>query len=201
MIRRSAPRQGDMERILIVGLGNPGKKYARTRHNVGTDAIEVLAQRLHASLKVGRDRAQIAECRLANQPVVIAVPTTWMNDSGEAVGPLARRYKITNPAHIIIVHDELDLEPGIVKIKVGGGLAGHNGLKSISAHIHTDDYIRVRIGVGKPPSKEVGADHVLSSIPASERKILDVSVEVAVDAIEAIVAHGIASAMQDFNGR
>jgi PTH1 family peptidyl-tRNA hydrolase len=81
MIRRSAPRQGDMERILIVGLGNPGKKYARTRHNVGTDAIEILAKRLHASLKVGRDRAQIAECRLANQPVVIAVPTTWMNDS------------------------------------------------------------------------------------------------------------------------
>ena len=88
-----------------------------------------------------------------------------------------------------------------MKIKVGGGLAGHNGLKSISAHIHSDDYIRVRIGVGKPPSKEVGADHVLSSIPAAERKILDVSVEIAVDAIEAIVAHGIASAMQDFNGR
>lgn len=201
MLRRSAPRQGDMERILIVGLGNPGKKYVRTRHNVGTDAIEVLARRLNTTLKVGRDRAQSAECRIGDKAVVIAIPTTWMNDSGEAVGPLARRYKVTNPANIIIVHDELDLEPGAVKLKVGGGLAGHNGLKSISAHLHTDDYIRVRIGVGKPPSKDVGADHVLSSIPAGERKILDVAVEIAVDAVEAIVKNGIAHAMQDYNGR
>jgi len=201
MLRRSAPRQGDMERTLIVGLGNPGKKYARTRHNVGTDAIEVLAKRLGVSLKVGRDRAQIAETRINGHAVVIAIPTTYMNDSGEAVGPLARRYKIEDPANIIVVHDELDLEPGILRLKVGGGLAGHNGLKSISAHLHTDDYVRVRIGVGKPSSKDVGADHVLSSIPAAERRILDVAVEVSVDAIESIVSGGIAAAMQDFNGR
>jgi hypothetical protein len=96
---------------------------------------------------------------------------------------------------------ELDLEPGILRLKVGGGLAGHNGLKSISAHLHTDDYVRVRIGVGKPSSKDVGADHVLSSIPAAERRILDVAVEVAVDSIESIISGGIAAAMQDFNGR
>lgn len=201
MLRRSAPRQGDMERTLIVGLGNPGKKYARTRHNVGTDAIEVLAKRLGASLKVGRDRAQIAETRINGTAVVLAIPTTYMNDSGEAVGSLARRYKIEDPANIIVVHDELDLEPGVLRLKVGGGLAGHNGLKSISAHLHTDDYVRVRIGVGKPSSKDVGVDHVLSSIPAAERRILDVAVEVAVDAIESIVSSGIATAMQDFNGR
>jgi PTH1 family peptidyl-tRNA hydrolase len=201
MLRRSDSRQGDMQRILIVGLGNPGKKYARTRHNVGTDAIEVLAKRLGVSLKVGRDRAQIAETRIGSEAVVLVVPTTYMNDSGEAVGPLARRYKITDPAHIIIIHDELDLEPGLLKIKVGGGLAGHNGLKSISAHLHTDDYVRVRIGVGKPSSKDVGADHVLSSIPAAERKLLDVVVETAVDAVEAIVTKGAAAAMQDYNGR
>ena len=190
-----------MQRILIVGLGNPGKKYARTRHNVGTDAIEVLAKRLGVSLKLGRDRAQIAETRLDSQAVVLVVPTTYMNDSGEAVGSLARRYKITDPSQIIIIHDELDLEPGALKIKVGGGLAGHNGLKSISAHMHTDDYVRVRIGVGKPSSKDVGADHVLSSIPAAERKLLDVVVETAVDAVEAIVTKGVAAAMQDYNGR
>ena len=201
MLRRSAPRQGDMERTLIVGLGNPGKKYARTRHNVGTDAIEVLAKRLGVSLKVGRDRAQIAETRINGKAVVLAIPITYMNDSGEAVGPLARRYKIEDPANIIVVHDELDLEPGILRLKVGGGLAGHNGLKSISAHLHTDDYVRVRIGVGKPSSKDVGADHVLSSIPAAERRILDVAVEVSVDAIESIISGGIAAAMQDFNGR
>ena len=201
MFRRSESRPGDMQRILIVGLGNPGKRYARTRHNVGTDAIEVLAKRLNVSLKVGRDRAHIAEARMGNQGVVLVVPTTYMNESGEAVGPLARRYKVTNPAHIIIVQDELDLEPGVVRIKIGGGLAGHNGLKSVSQHLKTDDYVRVRIGVGKPSSKEHGADHVLSSIPAAERKILDVAIEVAVDAIERIVAADAQTAMQEFNGR
>jgi len=200
MLRRTAPRSGDMQRTLIVGLGNPGKKYARTRHNVGTDAIEVLVQRANGSLKVGRDRAQVAEVRLADEPVVLAVPTTYMNESGEAVGPLSRRYK-TDASQIIIIHDELDLAPGVVKIKVGGGLAGHNGLKSISQHLRTDDYIRVRIGVGKPQSKEQGADHVLSSIPAAERKVLDVAVEVAADAVERILAVGVAAAMQEFNAR
>lgn len=201
MLRRSAPRSGDMERILVVGLGNPGKKYAHTRHNVGTDAIELLAQRLGVSLKVGRDRAQIAEAKLHDQAVVLAVPTTYMNDSGESVGPLVRRYKITNPAHIIVIHDELDLEPGVVKLKMGGGLAGHNGLRSISQHLGNNEYTRVRIGVGKPSSKERGADHVLSSIPAAERKILDVSIQVAADAIERIVQSDIATAMQEFNAR
>lgn len=190
-----------MDRTLIVGLGNPGKRYARTRHNVGTDAVEAMAVRLGASLKVGRDRSRIAECRLGDVAVVLAVPTTFMNESGEAVGALARRYKISDPSRIIIVHDELDLEPGSVRIKSGGGLAGHNGLKSISAHLKTDDYARVRIGVGKPPTKERGADHVLSAIPSAERKVLDVSIEVAVDAVERIVSAGLATAMQEFNGR
>jgi PTH1 family peptidyl-tRNA hydrolase len=124
-----------------------------------------------------------------------------MNDSGEAVAPLARRYKITDPSRIIIVHDELDLEPAAVKLKIGGGLAGHNGLKSISAHLHTNEYVRVRIGVGKPQSKEQGADHVLSSIPASERRLLDIAVETAADAVERIVIDGLAVAMQDYNAR
>lgn len=201
MFRRSESRPGDMQRILIVGLGNPGKRYARTRHNVGTDAIEVLAKRLNATLKVGRDRAQIAETRIGDIAVVLAVPTTYMNESGEAVGPLARRYKITDPANIVVVHDELDLDPGVVRVKMGGGLAGHNGLKSISQHLKTNDYARIRIGVGKPTSKEHGADHVLSAIPAAERKVLDVAIEIAVDAIEQVVADGVSAAMQEFNGR
>lgn len=200
MLRRSEPRSGDMQRTLIVGLGNPGKKYARTRHNVGTDAIELLAQRLSASLKVGRDRAQVAETRIGDHAVVLAVPTTWMNDSGEAVGPIARRYKIP-ASNIIVIHDELDLEPGAVKLKMGGGLAGHNGLKSISQHMGTNDYMRVRIGVGKPSSKEQGADHVLSSIPAAERKILDVAVETACDAVERIMKEGLDAAMREYNAR
>ena len=200
MLRRSEPRSGDMQRTLIVGLGNPGKKYARTRHNVGTDAIELLAQRLSVSLKVGRDRAQVAETRIGDHAVVLVVPTTWMNDSGEAVGPIARRYKIP-AANIIVIHDELDLEPGAVKLKMGGGLAGHNGLKSISQHMGTNDYMRVRIGVGKPSTKEQGADHVLSSIPAAERKILDVAVETACDAVERIMKVGLDAAMREYNAR
>ncbi len=200
MLRRSEPRSGDMQRTLIVGLGNPGKKYARTRHNVGTDAIELLAQRLHVSLKVGRDRAQIVETRIGDHAVVLAIPTTWMNESGEAVGPIARRYKIP-AANIIVIHDELDLEPGAVKLKMGGGLAGHNGLKSVSQHIGTNDYARVRIGVGKPASKEQGADHVLSSIPPAERKILDVATEVACDAVERIMKEGLDAAMREYNAR
>lgn len=200
MLRRSEPRSGDMQRTLIVGLGNPGKKYARTRHNVGTDAIELLAQRLSVSLKVGRDRAQVAETRIGDHAVVLAVPTTWMNDSGEAVGPIARRYKIP-AANIIVIHDELDLEPGAVKLKMGGGLAGHNGLKSISQHMGTNDYMRVRIGVGKPSTKEQGADHVLSSIPTTERKILDVAVETACDAVERIMKEGLDAAMREYNAR
>jgi peptidyl-tRNA hydrolase, PTH1 family len=200
MLRRSEPRSGDMQRTLIVGLGNPGKKYARTRHNVGTDAIELIAQRLSVSLKVGRDRAQVVETRIGDHAVVLAVPTTWMNDSGEAVGPIARRYKIP-AANIIVIHDELDLEPGAVKLKMGGGLAGHNGLKSVSQHMGTNDYMRVRIGVGKPSTKEQGADHVLSSIPPAERKILDVAVETACDAVERIMKEGLDAAMREYNAR
>jgi PTH1 family peptidyl-tRNA hydrolase len=186
----------DVQRIIVVGLGNPGKKYERTRHNVGQEAIEVLATRHGASLKTGRDRALVAECRINDVPVVLAVPTTYMNDSGEAVGPLARRYKVSDPSHIVVLHDELDLEPGVVKIKVGGGLAGHNGLRSISQHIKTDNYIRVRIGVGKPRSKEQGADHVLAKVSAQDRQVLIDAINLAATAVELILSVGVSEAMQ-----
>lgn len=200
-LRRRQPSGADLERVLVVGLGNPGKQYARTRHNVGTDCVEILATRTSSSLRVGRDRARVAEVRIGGTPVVLAVPATYMNDSGEAVGPLARRFKIDAPSRIVIVHDELDLDPGVVRVKVGGGLAGHNGLRSISRVLHTDDYVRVRIGVGKPRSREQGADHVLSAVPSAERKVLDIAAETAADAVERIVAEGAAAAMQEFNGR
>ena len=200
-IGRRAPSGSDLERVLVVGLGNPGKQYARTRHNVGTDAVELLANRASSTLRVGRDRARVAEVRVGGVPVVLAVPTTYMNDSGEAVGPLARRFKIDDPSRIVIVHDELDLDPGTVRVKVGGGLAGHNGLRSISRVLRTDDYVRVRIGVGKPRSREQGADHVLSAVPSAERKVLDVAVAVAADAVERIVTTSVDAAMQEFNGR
>jgi len=198
-------RRGSEFDFLIVGLGNPGTKFSRTRHNVGFETIELLATRLNATLKAGRDRALFAEVNTTvnaqTKHLLLAMPTTFMNESGNAVGPLARRYAISDPLKIIIVHDELDLEPGVVKIKSGGGLAGHNGLASITQHLKTQDYLRVRIGVGKPPSKEQGGDHVLSKIPARERELLDISVQVASDAVQLIVAEGLDAAMRNINAR
>ncbi|HZI45754.1 MAG TPA: aminoacyl-tRNA hydrolase, partial [Ilumatobacter sp.] len=144
----------------MVGLGNPGKEYARTRHNVGEDCVRLLAERHDAPLKAGRDNALVGEARFAAgadvERVVLAFPITYMNESGQAVGALARRYKIEEPGKIIVVHDELDLDPGVLRLKAGGGLAGHNGLRSITQHLKTQDFLRVRIGVGKPPHKDRG---------------------------------------------
>jgi PTH1 family peptidyl-tRNA hydrolase len=132
---------------------------------------------------------------------VLAFPLTYMNDSGRAVRALARRYRITDPARIVIVHDELDLEPAVVRVKVGGGLAGHNGLRSIAQHLGTQDFVRIRIGVGKPPSKEAGAGHVLSKLPARQRELFDVAVQEAADAVELIIAESPDAAMRRFNGK
>lgn len=200
--RQTSPSESiSTGRFLVVGLGNPGKQYAHTRHNVGQDAIELLATRLASPLKKAKQRALISETRIDGNPVILAVPTTYMNDSGDAVGPLVRHFKIEDLARVIIVHDELDLEPGIVRVKLGGGLAGHNGLRSISQHLKSDEYARIRIGVGKPRSKEQGADHVLNKLPAAERKILDLSIETAIDAINLIVTDGLAVAMQRVNAK
>lgn len=193
-------RRGTPFDWLIVGLGNPGKDYARTRHNVGEETVTRLATRLGDRLKAGRDQALVSESRLGHQRVVLAFPLTFMNESGNSVGKLVRRYRLDDLTRLVIVHDELDLVPGVVRVKAGGGLAGHNGLRSITAHVHSHDYVRVRIGVGKPPTKERGADHVLSRLPSSERTMLDGAVERAADAVETIVTDGVEVAMRRFNG-
>ena len=132
---------------------------------------------------------------LAGQRVVLAVPTTYMNDSGSAVRSLATRFGIDEPGSIVIVHDELDLPPGTVRLKAGGGLAGHNGLRSVQSHLHTSDFLRVRIGVGKPPTAAQGASHVLRRPPKAVRELLAASVQVAADAVERIAADGLEAAM------
>ncbi len=132
---------------------------------------------------------------MAGQRVVLAVPTTYMNDSGSAVRSLATRFGIDEPASIVIVHDELDLAPGTVRLKAGGGLAGHNGLRSVQSHLHTSDFLRVRIGVGKPPTAAQGASHVLRRPPQAVRELLAASVQVAADAVERIAADGLPRAM------
>jgi PTH1 family peptidyl-tRNA hydrolase len=197
----AAERRGTPADLLVVGLGNPGAEYARSRHNVGAEVVEVLAQRHGGSLRRGRERALSGEVRIAGQRVALAFPQTYMNLSGESVALLVRRHGITNPERIVVVHDELDLPLGRIKLKKGGGLAGHNGLRSIKAHLHSDDFLRVRIGIGKPPGKEQGADHVLRRPSKAVRTELDVVIEEAADAVEAILADGIDVAMNRYNTR
>jgi PTH1 family peptidyl-tRNA hydrolase len=197
----AAERRGTPADLLVVGLANPGSDFSGTRHNLGAAAVRLVAERHGGSFRKGRERAEVAEIGLDGQRVALAVPLTYMNLSGESVGPLVRRYGIDDPAKLVIVHDELDLPTGKVKVKEGGGLAGHNGLRSIKAHLHTDEFLRVRIGVGKPPSKEQGADHVLRRPGKREQTELDVAVEEAADAVELIVTDGVAAAMNRFNAR
>lgn len=192
-------RQGTPFDALIVGVGNPGREYQGSRHNVGFDVLQLLAQRYSATLKANRERALVSEVHSDGKHLLLATPTTFMNDSGDAVGPMARRYGIEDPHKIIIVHDELDLEPGVVRIKIGGGLAGHNGLRSIEKHLKTQDFVRVRIGVGKPSSKDAGVNHVLSRVPNDERQLLDIAVHVAADAVQLICSRGLDSAMRQIN--
>ncbi|MBJ7460357.1 MAG: aminoacyl-tRNA hydrolase [Ilumatobacteraceae bacterium] len=192
---------------LVVGLGNPGKKYEQTRHNVGQVTIDELSRRWRFSLREGKDKASVGETSLrdaagTDHKVVCAIPTTFMNESGQAVRLLMKRHNLqfdSDIAQLIIVHDELDLEPGVVRAKVGGGLAGHNGLRSITSHLSTQDYARVRIGVGKPASAEEGADHVLRKVAPAERAILDTAVVLAADVVESFILRGSAVTMNTYN--
>lgn len=194
-------RRGTPADALVIGLGNPGKEYEHTRHNVGADAVAELARRGGTTLGRSKERALTAEVQLAGRRVALAFPTTYMNLSGESAHLLVRRYGIERPEQIVVVHDELDLPPGTVRVKAGGGLAGHNGLRSLKQHLHTDAFLRVRIGVGKPPGRQQGADHVLAKLTKAAREELAVSVQEAADAVERILADGVDAAMNAVNAK
>lgn len=185
--------------LLVMGLGNPGENYAGTRHNIGAEVIQVIASRHGAKLRSTNSQALAGEASMASKRVVLAFPLTYYNESGRALAALVRRYGIEDPSQVVVVHDELDLSPGAFKIKVGGGLAGNNGLKSIKAHLHTDEFVRVRVGIGKPPASGNGVDHVLRRPSKAERSELDVVIERAADAVEVIVSDGAQMAMNRFN--
>jgi PTH1 family peptidyl-tRNA hydrolase len=156
----------------------------------------LLARRHGASLRAEKGtHSRVAVATVGDHRVALAVPTTYMNESGAAVRALAKRFGITDAGFIVVVHDELDLPPGTVRLKAGGGLAGHNGLRSIQSHLHSSDFLRVRIGVGKPPSAAQGASHVLRQPPRAVREALAVAVETAADAVERILDDGINAAM------
>ena len=188
--------------MLVVGLSNPGPDYEGTRHNVGADAVRVLSRRWGAGrLRPEKGQAAVVEeVRIGTTRVALAVPNTYMNESGAAVRPLMRRFGIGDPSHLVVVHDELDLPPGRIRVKLGGGLAGHKGLQSIRDHLHTPEFVRVRIGIGKPPGRQSGADYVLRRPGKAERELLEGAVESAADAVEIIVTDGVEAAMNRCNG-
>ncbi len=183
---------------LVVGLGNPGPKYATTRHNAGFMVLDLLADRVGGRFTSHKSRCDVLTGRLAQQPVVLAKPTSYMNESGAPVVAVSRFFK-TPPERIVVVHDELDLPYGALRLKVGGGDGGHNGLKSITAALGSRDYARVRFGIGRPPGRQDPADYVLRAFTPPERKELDYFIDRAADAVEALLADGLEKAQSRFN--
>ncbi len=185
----------DQSPWLVVGLGNPGPEYAKNRHNIGFVIADLLAERVGARFaRHRRAVALVAEGRLgvgADVPrLVLAKPMTYMNLSGGPVAGLAQFYKVP-PNRLIAIHDELDLEFGVLRLKVNGGEGGHNGLRSVSQSLGGREYVRVRFGIGRPPGRQDPADYVLSDFSPVERKELDFLVDRAADATEAVIQSGL----------
>jgi len=186
---------------LIVGLGNPGPQYEKTRHNVGFMVADALAGRIGSAFSSHKkSNSDIVQARLGSRSVVIAKPRTFMNLSGQPVAALARFFSI-EPANVVVVHDELDIDFGALRLKLGGGEGGHNGLRSISQHLSTKDYLRVRVGVGRPPGRMDPASFVLKPFSAAERKDLGVVVEEAADAAELLLSAGLEAAQNRVHPR
>lgn len=184
---------------LVVGLGNPGPDYERTRHNVGFLVADVLAERVGGRFAVHKKSgADLLQARLDGRQILIAKPRTYMNLSGRPVAALAKFFSVPLD-QVIVVHDELDLPFGTIKLKQGGGEGGHNGLRSISQALTTKDYLRTRIGIGRPPGRQDPADYVLKPFAAPERKEVPVIVEQAADAVELLLKVGLEAAQNNLH--
>jgi PTH1 family peptidyl-tRNA hydrolase len=205
LFRRSSPGTDDgaahtPAQWLVIGLGNPGKQYEGTRHNVGYLVTDRLVERYTADglRGVPGTKAKVARMDVDGEPVLLVRATTFMNLSGEAVAPLATSHGIS-PDHVIVVHDELDLPAGRVKVKLGGNENGHNGLKSVSAELGTRDYVRVRVGIGRPPAGTGVVEHVLTSL--DDGIDWDATATTAADAVGITVARGIPAAQHEIHSR
>ncbi|MGH2787352.1 MAG: aminoacyl-tRNA hydrolase [Actinomycetota bacterium] len=197
LFRRAA---GAGDRWLIAGLGNPGRDYARSRHNAGAMALDELGERLGATFKRHKSGCFVAEGDVAGERVVLARPISYMNESGRPLRALASYYKI-DAGRFVVLHDEIDLPFGEVRIKFGGGTAGHNGLKSLVSHLGTKDFARVRIGVSRPRGDHGATGHVLGDFSAREREELPALLGRAADAAQRIVETGVEGAMNEVNTR
>ncbi|HML94971.1 MAG TPA: aminoacyl-tRNA hydrolase [Thermodesulfobacteriota bacterium] len=185
---------------LVAGLGNPGKEYASTKHNLGFLAIDEIARRAGIDLTKKKFRGSYGEGFLSGEKLILLKPETYMNRSGEAVSEAAVFYNIS-PPDIIVIHDEMDLPSGTVRVKAGGGSAGHNGIRSIIDRLGSTEFIRVRMGIGKPGEKSRGASHVLSGFGSGESDTVKTSVERAADAVLELIEHGLERTMNKFNVR
>ena len=183
---------------LVVGLGNPGPAYAGNRHNVGAMVVDLLAARMSARFKAHKARAEVVEGRLGAQRVVLAKPRSYMNESGGPVAALLGYFSVPVD-RLVVVHDELDLPYGGLRLKLGGGDNGHNGLKSLRRSLGTGDFHRVRVGIGRPPGRMDAATFVLRDFSGAERTTLELEVDRAADAVEALVTQGLDTAQNTFN--
>ncbi len=198
--RAGGERRGSASVLVIVGLANPGPEYDDTRHNVGGAAVRELCRRRGATLtRERRQRAATATIGTDRGPVTLAIPLTFMNESGAAVVPLVRRTSLADLSALLVVHDELDLEPGRLQLKVGGGLAGHNGLRSIADALGSREFARLRIGVGKPSHKDRGAQYVLARQTGARRDALAADVARAADALDLVIEEGFDVAQRRVN--
>jgi peptidyl-tRNA hydrolase, PTH1 family len=186
------------DRFLVVGLGNPGPRYAATRHNVGFLVVDLLAGRLGARFKAHKARADVLEARLAGVPVILVKPRSYMNESGGPVVGVSRFYKVP-VERLVVVHDDLDLPYGALRLKRGGGDGGHNGLRSATSALGSKEYLRVRFGIGRPPGRQDPADFVLREFSSAERKDLAFHVDRAADAVEALLTQGLEAAQNTYN--
>jgi PTH1 family peptidyl-tRNA hydrolase len=184
---------------LVVGLGNPGPKYAGNRHNIGFHVVDLLAERMGARFKAHKGRADVVEGRLAGQRVVLAKPSSYMNLSGGPVASLRVFFKVP-VERIVVVHDELDLPFATLRLKRGGGDNGHNGLRSLTQSLGTKEYLRVRWGIGRPPGRQDPADFVLKDFTAAERKELPFHVDRAADAVESLLTSSLEATQNAFHG-
>jgi len=180
---------------MIVGLGNPGRAYAHTRHNVGFDILDLFAKRRKVRMLGRQSRALVGSFDCSGEQVLLVKPQTFMNESGQAVGDLARKHKL-GPDDVLVIYDDIDLPLGKIRIRSRGSSGGHKGMRSIIAHLHSEDFPRIRIGIGRAGE---AIDHVLSRFNRKDRAIMNVTIEQAVDALSTILEEGIQAAMNQYN--
>lgn len=190
---------GGKDMYIIAGLGNPGKQYAQTRHNVGFDTIDILADKYNISVDTKKHKALCGKGMIEGQKVVLAKPQTFMNLSGESVRELVDFYKIDPEEELIVIYDDISLEPGQLRIRPKGSAGGHNGIKNIIANLGTDRFMRVKVGVGEKPKNWDLADYVLSPFTKDERPLVNLAIEHAAKAIEQMLNGDVDAAMNEYN--